>query len=225
MLTHDRLACMIFDIDGTLARTNQLIFATFNHVAQLHLGHTFTPQEIVSHFGPPEEGAVADVFGVDMVPRVMDEMCAYYRTHHKEMAEVHEGIVPVLAMLRRHGIRLAVFTGKGRRTTLITLEELGILPFFEHIVTGNDVRCFKPHPEGILQILDTFQVSPHATVMVGDSLMDFMAARDAGVAFAGVLWDAYDRSRLLGAHPERAFLTVGEFEVWCRSRLNGGTPS
>jgi HAD superfamily hydrolase (TIGR01509 family) len=202
-----------------------LIFATFNHVAQLHLGRTFTPQEIVSHFGPPEEGAAAEIFGAVMVPRVMDEMCAYYRAHHKEMAEVHEGIVPVLAMLRRHGIRLAVFTGKGRRTTLITLEELEMLPFFEHIVTGNDVSSFKPNPEGILQILDTFHASPRETVMVGDSMMDLMAARDAGVGFAAVLWDAYDRSRLLSAHPEFAFSTVGEFEMWCRSRLNGGTSS
>lgn len=218
----DRLTCMVFDIDGTLARTNHLIFATFNHVAELHLGRSFTPQEIIGLFGPPEEGAAEKVFGAAMVPRIMDEMCTFYRTRHREMAGAHEGILAVLGLLRRHGIRLAVFTGKGRRTAAITLDELGMTPFFEHVVTGNDVRCFKPSPEGILQVLDTFHVSPRETVMVGDSMADLTAARDAGVTFAAVLWDAYDRQRVLEAKPDVAFSTVREFEIWCTSRLNGG---
>ena len=225
MATLDRLSCVIFDIDGTLARTNQLIFSTFNHVAQLHLGRRFTPQEIIGLFGPPEEGAVERIFGAAMVPRIMDEMCAYYRAQHKEMAAAHEGIVAVLALLRSHGIRLAVFTGKGRRTTMITLDELEMMPFFEHVVTGNDVRCFKPSPEGILQVLEAFNVSPRETVMVGDSLSDLTAARDAGVTFAAVLWDAYDHQRVMHANPDFAFSTVGDFEAWCRSRLDGGALS
>jgi HAD superfamily hydrolase (TIGR01509 family) len=225
MATLDRLSCVIFDIDGTLARTNQLIFATFNHVAQLHLGRVFTPEEIIGLFGPPEEGAVEKVFGTAMVPRIMDEMCAYYRARHKDMAAAHEGIVAVLALLRNHGIRLAVFTGKGRRTTMITLDELEMMPFFEHVVTGNDVRCFKPSPEGILQVLEAFNVSPRETVMVGDSMSDLTAARDAGVTFAAVLWDAHDPRRVMHANPDFAFSTVVDFEAWCRSRLLGGALS
>lgn len=225
MATLDRLSCVIFDIDGTLARTNKLIFATFNHVAQLHLGRLFTPEEIIGLFGPPEEGAVEKVFGAAMVPRIMDEMCAYYRACHKDMAAAHEGIVAVLALLRNHGIRLAVFTGKGRRTAKITLEELEMMPFFEHVVTGNDVSCFKPSPEGILQVLEAFHVSPRETLMVGDSMSDLTAARDAGVTFAAVLWDAYDHQSVMHANPDFAFSTVGDFDAWCRSRLNGGALS
>ncbi|MBP1691921.1 MAG: putative phosphatase [Bacteroidetes bacterium] len=221
MANLERLSCVIFDIDGTLARTNDLIFATFNHVAELHLGRRYEPQEIIAHFGPPEEGAVESIFGSAMVSRVMDEMCAYYRAHHKEMAGAHEGILAVLALLKRHGTRLAVFTGKGRRTAAITLAELGMTPFFEHIVTGNDVTAFKPSPEGIHQVLETFAVSPRETVMVGDSMSDFNAARAAGVAFAAVLWDAYDHHRVIEACPDFLFHTVAEFEAWCRSRLNG----
>jgi HAD superfamily hydrolase (TIGR01662 family) len=223
MATLDRLACMIFDIDGTLSRTNQLIFATFNHVAERHLGRAFTPQEIIGLFGPPEEGAVEKVFGADMVPGIMDEMCAFYREHHHAMAEAHAGMPSILAMLQEHGVRLAVFTGKGRRTAAITLEALGMTSFFEHVVTGNDVRCFKPHPEGIQQVLDSFRVSPRETVMVGDSLSDLRAARGAGVAIAAVLWDAYDRQRVIDAQPDFRFDTVQEFDAWCRAHVNGET--
>jgi pyrophosphatase PpaX len=225
MATLDRLSCAIFDIDGTLARTNALIFATFNHVAQLHLGRSFTSQEIIGLFGPPEEGAVEKVFGAALVPSIMDEICAFYRARHKEMAAAHEGMVAVLALLRAHGIRLAVFTGKGRRTTMITLEELAMAPFFEHMVTGNDVHCFKPNPEGIFQVLDLFNVSPRETVMVGDSMSDLSAAREAGVTFAAALWDAYDYERVMRMHPDLVFSTVRDFDVWCRAQLNGGIAS
>jgi HAD superfamily hydrolase (TIGR01549 family) len=212
---------MIFDIDGTLARTNQLIFATFNHVARLHLGRSFTSQEIIGLFGPPEEGAVEKIFGAAMVPGIMDEMCVFYRAQHRTLAGVHDGILSVLDLLQQHGVRLAVFTGKGRRTTSITLDELGMTSYFEHIVTGNDVRCFKPSGEGIQQVLDTFGVPPRETVMVGDSMADLTAARSAGVPVASVLWDAYDRQRVIEAGPDFMFNTVGEFDTWCRSRVNG----
>jgi len=216
------LSCMIFDVDGTLARTNPLIFATFNHVTETHLGRIFPPREIVALFGPPEEGAVEKLFGSAMVPRIMDEMCAYYRAHHSRLASTPEGLIPVLELLQRHGIRLAVFTGKGRRTAAITLEELGMTRFFEHVVTGNDVRSFKPDPEGILQVLKMFNVPAGETVMVGDSMADLSAARDAGVTFAAVLWDAYDRHRVLEAGPDLVFHTTDEFDQWCRSHVNGG---
>jgi pyrophosphatase PpaX len=215
------LSCMIFDVDGTLAQTNPLIFATFNHVTETHLGRTFTPREIVALFGPPEEGAVEKLFGSAMVPRIMDEMCAYYRAHHSRLASAPAGLKPVLELLRRHRVRLAVFTGKGRRTASITLDELGMTAFFEHVVTGNDVRAFKPDPEGILQVLELFDVPANETVMVGDSMADLSAARDAGVTFAAVLWDAYDRHRVLEAGPDLVFHTTNEFDLWCRSQVNG----
>jgi pyrophosphatase PpaX len=218
-----RLACMIFDVDGTLARTNDLIFATFNHVAELHLGRSFAPQEIIALFGPPEEGAVEKLFGPTRVPAVMDQMCAYYKAHHKTMAGAHDGLVAVLRLLKQHGVRLAVFTGKGRRTAQITLEELGMAEYFEHIVSGNDVSRFKPHPEGILQVLEKFNVPACDTVMVGDSMSDLVAARGAGVAFAAVLWDAYDRERVLNEKPDMSFSTTEEFEAWCRSCVNDET--
>ena len=68
-------------------------------------------------------------------------------------------------------------------------------------------------------------MSPRETVMVGDSMSDLTAARDAGVTFAAVLWDAYDPRRVMHANPDFAFSTVGDFEAWCRSRLHGGALS
>ncbi len=225
MKTPSQLSCVIFDVDGTLTRTNVLIFATFNHLARKHLGREFSPQEIIGLFGPPEEGAVEKMFGRARTPQIMDELCSFYREHHSSMAGLHEGMDEALRILKASGIRLAVFTGKGRRTATITLETLGIVEFFEMVVTGNDVCRHKPDSEGIAQILEAFDVRPEETVMVGDSMADVRASRQAGVTMAAVLWDAYDRQGVLEAGVELVFNTVPAFVDWCRSHGNGHVQS
>lgn len=213
----ERLSCVIFDVDGTLTSTNALIFATFNHVAGKYLGRAFTPTEIIGLFGPPEEGAVEKVFGAAMVPKIMDDMCDFYRTHHLSMAHLHAGMAEALDVLKERGILMAVFTGKGRRTAEITLEVLGLASYFDMIVTGNDVTRYKPHGEGICRIIERLGVPPSETVMVGDSMADVHASREAGVVMAAVLWDAYDRERVLAAGTDLVFADGAAFVSWCRS--------
>jgi HAD superfamily hydrolase (TIGR01549 family) len=205
---------VLFDIDGTLTRTNDLIFATFNYITARHCGRTYEPRDIVALFGPPEEGAIAKIVGTERLDQVMDELCAYYREHHHSMAALHEGMDGVLAYLKSRGIPLGVFTGKGRRTAMITLEALGIAQSFAMIVSGNDVVRHKPDPEGIRKFLDAFGLEPHRVLMVGDTLGDVTASRAAGVTPVAVLWDSYDSERVLQASPDYVFHAVGDFRAW-----------
>ena len=69
------ISCVIFDMDGTLTRTNQLIFASFNHVAEKYLGIRLSPEEIIALFGPPEEGGLSRLLGSAHAPDAMDELC------------------------------------------------------------------------------------------------------------------------------------------------------
>ncbi len=213
------LSCAIFDIDGTLTRTNELIFASFNHVAQKYLRRTFPPEEIVRLFGPPEEGALRVMFGDELVQTALDELCAYYAEHHAAMASVHPGITEILGFLRDHGVQLAVFTGKGRRTAMITLDALQLTSFFDMVVSGNDVVRHKPDPEGILKVMSAFGTLPDRTLMIGDSVGDIKASRAAGVRMATVLWDAHDRERVLQAAHDLVFDSTGEFLEWLRDRV------
>lgn len=215
-----RISCVIFDIDGTLTRTNELIFASFNHVAQKYLHRTFQPAEIVAMFGPPEEGAIAPLFAPEQLDGIMDELCNFYQTHHRALAGAHQGIEEVLQFLKSKEVRLAVFTGKGRRTTDITLRTLGLAEYFDLIVTGNDVAKHKPNPEGIQKILRTFNLRPEEALMVGDSLGDIAASRGAGVHMAAVLWDSHDSERVRNAGAHYVFDEVEEFLAWLRIHIN-----
>lgn len=215
-------SCVIFDVDGTLTRTSELIFASFNHVALRHLKRTFAPSDIIALFGPPEEGALLQVFGPDHIDVLMQDLLEFYAANHAAMASLHHGMEDLLRFLRGKGVGLAVFTGKGRCTTSITLDALGITDYFDCVVTGNDVTHHKPHPEGILRILEHFGVGPHDALMVGDSLGDIKASRAAGVRVASVLWDAYDPARVREANPDCLFETVEGITSWFHRLFRDG---
>ena len=207
-------------MDGTLTRTNSLIFAAFNHITQKYLGKEFTPKEIIGFFGPPEEGALEKLIGAERLDEAMDELCSYYRAHHNTMAQLHSGIEGILRLLKERGITLAVFTGKGSRTANITLEEFGIAGFFDYVVSGNDVASHKPHHEGIQKIIERFSLTPDEVLMVGDSMSDVKASRSAGVKVAAVLWDSYDKERVLAAKTDYVFHRVEEMHDWFQLHTN-----
>jgi len=207
-------------MDGTLTQTNRLIFASFNHIAQKYLEKTLTPQEIISLFGPPEEGGLSRLLGPEHVASAMDELCCFYKAHHNALASVHAGIHATLKWLRKHGVRLAVFTGKGNRTTTITLEEFGLAGYFELVVSGSDVQNHKPHPEGIRKVMSAFSLDPGEVLMVGDAIADIHASRAAGVRVAAALWDSYDKERVLNANADLVFHRVDDMLLWFREHLN-----
>jgi HAD superfamily hydrolase (TIGR01549 family) len=213
------VGCAIFDIDGTLTRTNELIFASFNHVAMKYSGRTYTPAEIVAMFGPPEEGAVSAMVGEQRLGKAMDDLCAFYQEHHGSMAALHEGIEGALQLLRERNVPMAVFTGKGRRTTTITLGALGINGYFDLIVSGSDVLRYKPHPEGIRRVIEHFGVPAEQVLMVGDAIADITASRSAGVKSVAALWDSYDRERVAAAGGDFVFHDVPSFVNWLREEV------
>lgn len=182
---------VIFDIDGTLAATNELIFASFNHITEKYLGKRLSNEEIINLFGPTEDVIITQWFGEDC-DEIREEYYGFYLRNHQSMAKVYEGIPELLQMLTDAGAYLAAFTGKGRRTAEITLEQTGLSKYFKLLVSGDDVVNHKPHCEGILKIIEASGNPPERTVMIGDSVADIKAAKDAGVKVYSCVWDSYE---------------------------------
>lgn len=201
---------IIFDIDGTLTSTNELIFATFNHLAEKYEGRTYSDEEIISMFGPTEDVILKEKFNGDKFKEVYDEYYRFYRENHPRMADLYPGIVDILKDLKAKNILIAIFTGKGRKTTEITLEILGIKNFFDLVVTGDDVKNHKPSPEGIFKFLNSFNLNRDEVLMVGDSVADILAAKEAKIDIASVVWDSYAKDEVIKLNPLH-FHNVNEF--------------
>ncbi|MCK9407709.1 MAG: HAD family hydrolase [Bacteriovoracaceae bacterium] len=211
-----KYSCIIFDMDGTLTQTNQLIYDSFNHIAAKYLNKTLTNSEIHALFGPPEQGAVENMIGKEHIIEAMDDYYRFYQNEHSTLAKIYPGTIDVLKYLHSHGIRIALFTGKGRRTTDITLEQFGISAYFDMTITGDDVEKFKPSGDGIRKILQQFSLVPDKVLMVGDAVADFKASRETGVDIASVLWDSYGKDDVINLSPDYLFHDVQTFFDWLK---------
>jgi len=206
-------------MDGTLTQTNQLIYDSFNHIAEKYRGKTFSVPEITAMFGPPEEGALLNVVSRTQLDEAMTEYLRFYRENHSRLAKLYPGIKDVLRFIKQCGRKLALFTGKGIHSTSITLDEFGIRQYFDYVVTGNDVEKHKPSAEGIHKIMSNFHLKPEDVLMVGDAVSDVKAAQESGVKIAAVLWDSYSREKVLQMATDEVFHDVAEFHNWLRGQF------
>lgn len=208
------LKCIVFDMDGTLTQTNQLIYDSFNYIAQLYTGRTYSIPEITAMFGPPEEEALLSIVRPDQIDAVMKDYLSFYQTHHHHIARMYPGMENILSSIKEHGTRIALFTGKGMPTATITLREFRIEKYFDYVVTGNDVVKRKPSSEGLIKIMQHFALQPDEVLMVGDSDVDVKAAHEAGVKIAAVLWDSYAKEKVLKMKTDFVFHDTKEFQNW-----------
>ncbi|MGB2869483.1 MAG: HAD-IA family hydrolase [Bacteroidota bacterium] len=214
------LKCVIFDMDGTLTQTNELIYDSFNYIAEKYAGKRFSVKEITAMFGPPEEGALLSIVRPEQIEGVMKDYLAYYRANHGRLARLYPGIEEILQMVKGARRNLALFTGKGTHTTRITLEEFRIKQYFDYVVTGNDVSEHKPSAEGIRKILSHFSLRPEEVLMVGDAVSDVKASHEAGVKIAAVLWDSYAKEKVLQMRTDYVFYNVAEFHQWLKEQCD-----
>lgn len=214
MKAYSHYRCLVFDVDGTLVQTNQLIFDAFNHIAERYVHRIYTPSEIIALFGPPEEDVVRAIVGEERAAEAMEEYLRFYRSYHKKIARLHDGIEFILRTCKEHGKILAVFTGKGRATTRITLEECGIVQYFDMIVTGDDVRAHKPSPEGLQKIMERYALQPSEMLLIGDAPADVTAARKAGIHIAAALWDSYAKETMVQMKTDFVFHRAEELQLW-----------
>ncbi len=203
-----RFKGIIFDVDGTLTYTNQLIFDSFNHITKKYLGKEYSDEEIIALFGPTEDVILKEMCK-DEYETAKEDYYKYYKDNHT-IAQLYEGIKPLIIEIKNSGILLSVFTGKGRTSTLITLDELGMTKYFDMIVSGDDVEKHKPSPEGIIKFLDKYKLNPAEVLMIGDAPVDIIAAKEAGVEIASVVWDSYEEEKVRQLNSKNIFHSVDE---------------
>jgi pyrophosphatase PpaX len=207
-----RFKGIIFDVDGTLTFTNQLIFDSFNHITKKYLGRTYSDNEIIALFGPTEDVILKEMCKEEYESARKDYY-AYYKDNH-DIARLYDGIKELIIDINKAGILLSIFTGKGRTSALITLEELGLTDYFDMIVSGDDVENHKPSPEGIIMFLNKHNFNPKEVLMIGDAPSDIIAANQSGVEIASVVWDSYAEDEVKKLNPKNLFHSVEELREY-----------
>lgn len=182
-----KVETILFDLDGTLIDTNELIIASFTHTLEKFADRPYKREEIIDFIGSPLRDSLEKVN-----TELVDEMMDAYRTHnlanHEKYVKAYPTVVETIARLKEAGFKLGIVTTKLSDTAKLGLKLTGMEDQFDLLIGLDDVEHAKPHPEPILKAMDKLEANPMTTMMVGDNYHDIEAGHNAGVQTAGVAW-------------------------------------
>lgn len=197
------LTTFLFDLDGTLLDSVDLILRSYKYMLRQHRGIEGSDEMWLRGLGTPLSSQLKQ-FTQD--PAEMDAMIETYRVynfeHHDKLAKPYEGVVEEVRRLDELGKTIAIVTSKYRRGTMMGLKLLGIEDCIDFVVPADEVTNPKPHPEPVLRALELAASRPEETVFIGDSRHDMECGRAAGVKIAAVLWGPFDRAHLEDLKPD-----------------------
>jgi phosphoglycolate phosphatase len=174
----------VFDLDGTLIDSRRDIAAAANELLADCGAAPLPEQQIARLVGDGAALLVARAFaaaGVAAPPDALERFLAIYDRRLTDHTRPYSGIPETLAALRTRGVGLGVLTNKPRRASVTILERLDLARFFapDLVVGGDGPLPRKPDPAGLRQLMARAEAAPHATLLVGDSSIDWQTARAA----------------------------------------------
>jgi pyrophosphatase PpaX len=198
-----RIRAVLFDFDGTLADSTELIMHSFRHTMARHLDAVPPDEEWMSGFGTPLDVQLGRFARSEAEREAMlDTYRSFQQEHYDTLLRPFPGAPDLVAELARRGVPMGVVTSRYRRSTLRGMELCGMLDHIPVVVTPEDVASPKPHPEPVLHALQRLAIAAEEAVFVGDSPHDIHAGRAAGTWTAGVLWGPFPHATLEAAQPD-----------------------
>src|SRR5699024_6781663 len=177
---------ILFDMDGTLIDTNELIIESFKHTFREY-GLTFSRDDMESFNGPP----LVDTFQ-KILPEKADDMIQTYRKHnfanHAAYVKAFPYTREVVEQLQRQHVKMAIVSTKLRKSIRLGLKHAQLDDLFTTIIGLDDVTHAKPDPEPVQKAMKVLNASKDSTLMVGDNYHDIEAGQRAGIKTAGVAW-------------------------------------
>jgi len=185
---------VIFDLDGTLIDSRLDLIHSVNAMLR-HLGRPELPGDVVASYvgdGAPMlvRRALGDPKDEKVLNDALEYFLAYYKKHKLDHTTVYAGIPEVLQQIQSNGSqrKMAVLSNKPVNPSRAIVDALGLGRFFTHVYGGNSFETKKPDPLGIRTILKEAGVTPEQALIVGDSSIDVLTGRNAGLATCGVTY-------------------------------------
>lgn len=206
---------LIFDLDGTLIDSKRDLVNSVNAM-RARLGEAHLADETVfSYVGNGAPVLVRRALpgrDEEELDRALRFFLDYYRDHMLDATTLYPGVREALDELLAAGVKMAVLTNKPVRFSEHLIKGLGLDGHFFRIYGGNSFDEKKPHPVGIEQLMEESGIGRERTIMVGDSAVDIMTARNAQVRACGVSW---------GFQPETFAAAPPDFVIDDMSELVG----
>lgn len=205
-----------FDFDKTLASSGKASLIATKQAFKLNNLDEPDDDQILDFMGIP-----ADVSFPKMANRELSESDAkklvdtyrnIYGKYEKENTHLYPGMRDVLDDLQQKGKNLFVVSSKSHDILKRNLDNLKITQYFKDFVGCDEVQHYKPAPDGILILLDRYNLNNKQSVMVGDARYDLQMGKSASVKTCGAAWDAFSVDSLKNEHPDYLLFHVAELK-------------
>lgn len=185
-----RYDLLVLDLDGTLIDSSLDLALAVNATRARFGLDPLSLDQVASYVGNGAEMLVRRSLQPDASDQSVQDglqfFLQYYREHMLVNTRLYPGVREALESWRTAGKKMAVLTNKPVRFSRDLVGGLGIAAFFARLYGGNSFESKKPDPYGLNFIMRELRTTPNRTLMIGDSSVDVLTARNAGTACAGV---------------------------------------
>jgi pyrophosphatase PpaX len=200
---------VVFDLDGTVVDSVELIVVSFQHAIREVLGRELSREDAVAWVGMPLIEQMQR-FSPEHAEQLVEVYREFNHREHDRMLTLYEGIQRLLAGLREAGVKVGLVTSKSRFTTQMAFDLTGIESYFDATICAGEASGNKPLPDPILACLGQLGAEPAEAAYVGDSPSDIQAALAAGVVAIAVTWGVFPAEKLVAEKPDVLVHTIPE---------------
>lgn len=205
------IKAILFDFDGTLINTNNLIFMSHNYAFQKLYGRDITKNEFLKLYGRPLIESLNEGYGEDDGAKLLKLYREFNETNHDKYVESFEGVEEGIKKLYKSGISLGIVTSKRKSTLMKGINFLKLEKYFNCLVTPADSTKYKPDPEPVLIGCEKLCAKPFESVYVGDSVFDLAAGKGAGTKTCAVGYSLTPLEELKALKPDFVVNSIEEF--------------
>ena len=197
---------VIFDWDGTLADTQEVIVLAFQKVLR-KVGCEVSDEFLERRIGIGAKNMFREALEIakirydeEMINRLLEEKTKIHLMLNPKI-KLFDGVTDLLEALRPL-VKLALATMSNREVIEKTLREKGIKSYFDLVITADEVEKPKPDPEAFLKCAEAMRCKPEKCVVIEDSVFGVIAARRAGMKCIAIPSGFYSKSDLEKEKPD-----------------------
>lgn len=179
---------ILFDFDGTIMNTNELIIMSWQYTFRTVEGKERDIDSIIKTFGEPLLVTMAKELPQIPVDEGVEIYRGFLKQHFEDMIAPFPGMPELIRKLKLLGYTNGLVTSRTKESTHAGLSQFGLLEYFDCVVSCDDTKKHKPDPEPLQIAIKELCADPERSVMLGDSMFDILCAKNAGVKSVLVGW-------------------------------------